>query len=157
MVTNFVYLLAYILSCKRGLARSLKSFYAFEWHEFRFSFSTVFQAKYMTFSKRSRTQFCFPFLGLFPRFFLLSCAIDTPKSRWKRRKELGVHLSKFGRKENCTQESSEKLQAPGENQIHDPPSSSSCALAIEPLEAICPPGSKFNFNYIEITQKLEKK
>ena len=30
VVTNFVYLLAYILSCKRGLARSLKSFYAFE-------------------------------------------------------------------------------------------------------------------------------
>ena len=111
----------------------------------------------MTFSKRSRTQFCFPFLGLFPRFFLLSCAIDTPKSRWKRRRELGVHLSKFGRKENCTQESSEKLQAPGENQIHDPPSSSSCDLATEAMEALCPPGSKFNFNYIEITQKTWKK
>ena len=30
VVTNFVYLLAFILTCTRGLARSLKSFYAFD-------------------------------------------------------------------------------------------------------------------------------
>ena len=113
----------------------------------------------MTFAKRSRMQFCFPFLGLFPRFFLLRCALSEllnpaeERCRGELRVHLSFHKNKIWKKENSKPESSEELRSPGENQIHDPPSSSSDALATEPLEALCPPGSKFNFNYIEITQK----
>ena len=46
-----------------------------------------------------------------------------------------------------TLESSEKFRAPGENQTHDPPSSSSDALATELLDALWRAGSKFNYNY----------
>ena len=46
-----------------------------------------------------------------------------------------------------TLESSEKFRAAGENQTHDPPSSSSDALATELLDALWRAGSKFNYNY----------
>ena len=46
-----------------------------------------------------------------------------------------------------TLESSEKFRAPGENQTHDPLSSSSDALATELLDALWRAGSKFNYNY----------
>ena len=46
-----------------------------------------------------------------------------------------------------TVESSEKFRAPGENQTHDPLSSSSDALATELLDALWRAGSKFNYNY----------
>ena len=74
--------------------------------------------------------------------------VENPRSL------IQFHKNNIGEKENSKPESSEKLRAPGENQIHD---SSSDALATEPLEALCPPGSKFNYNYIEITQKTWKK
>ena len=51
-------------------------------------------------------------------FFLTQLRYRNPKSRWKRRRELRVHLPsfikiKFGKKENSTKESSEKHRAPG--------------------------------------------
>ena len=53
----------------------------------------------------------------------------------------------FGRRRILIPESSEKFRAPGENQTHDPQSSSSDARTTELLEALWREGSKFHYNY----------
>lgn len=111
-------------------------------------------------SVQGRRHFVFPPLVYF-LVFSYSVALSellnpAEKDVENPRSLIQFHKNNIGEKENSKPESSEKLRAPGENQIHDPPSSSSDALATEPLEALCPPGSKFYSNYIKITQKTSK-
>ena len=69
-------------------------------------------------------------------------AMITEKSQYILSRGCGIISRRF-----LTLESSEKFRAPGENQTHDPLSSSSDTLATELLDALWRAGWKFNYNY----------